>query len=255
MSESDNATQSEPKEGAPQAPPSEAPAPGKFAHLHAKLKPVVDKIAAKVRAKFSKPDAAGSPARARKRSGLFGFVFEWWDALRHGNARSRRMAFFFLAFSVGSGLSFAYGVRAYLEYRKGARSENASGAQMAAFVEKQSEEARIKQSMLSLGTFTVQMIPPEGKKIRGVQNMGELDLVVECDQKNTRDYLEGRAPQIKDVLSAALRPQDRELILTVEGKEALKRSIMQGLNDALEQWLPGQNARVVRVFIQRMVIN
>ncbi len=118
------------------------------------------------------------------------------------------------------------------------------------FIEKQAEEAKEKVDTLEIGNFTVELKRlPNQRDVPGVMNMAEVDIVVECDNKNTRYYLEDNLVQAKNQITGVFTAIDRDELLTRQGKRQLKKRLL----DRLNTWLP--KGKVENLFFSKLIIN
>lgn len=167
---------------------------------------------------------------------------------------TRRMSLVFLICLAGSVAVLVVGARRYQVFRQ-AREARLSGAEetskhLGEFFRKQAEDARQRASMLALGTFVIEFKPiPDRKLPPGVMNMAQIDLVLECDSKETRDLLEAQMPKLRNQITSVLVALDRDEVMTKDGKKRLKKSLI----DRINLWLPQGKAN--DVFITRFLIN
>ena len=118
------------------------------------------------------------------------------------------------------------------------------------FIQKQSEHAKKKFATLALGKFTVDLKVVEGMTLsRGVLNVAELEITIECDNKETRYYIEDHLTRARDQITGVLTSVDRDELLTREGKHKLKKRLLDHLN----AWLP--NGKVEELFISNQLLN
>lgn len=79
--------------------------------------------------------------------------------------------------------------------------------------------------------------------------MAELEITVECDDKDTRYYIEENLPRARDQITGILTSLDRDDMLTRDGKKKLKKKLI----DQLNMWLP--KGKVEELFISNQLLN
>jgi flagellar basal body-associated protein FliL len=129
-----------------------------------------------------------------------------------------------------------------------------SGAEQKALSEsaaKQAEEAREKYASQSLGIFSIELKPPAGtdKKASNVMNLAEVEIVVQCDEKETCSFIEDNMPQVRNQLTDIFVAMERDEILSKDGKRRLKGRVLQKLN----AWLP--KGKIENLFFDKLVVN
>ncbi|MBI2712733.1 MAG: flagellar basal body-associated FliL family protein [Bdellovibrio sp.] len=188
--------------------------------------------------------------RARKRSWReISLVF---TGIASADAQTAKMSLIFiLSFS---GIVYLIGTTAYQSSKRSAEiraKENAAKmARSAALAKKLGEEERLKESLLNMGRFTLELIPAEGKRPpHGIVNMAEVEFVLQCDSPETRHYIEGNFTLARNLMVTALVPMEREDLLSHEGKKKWKAILLRVLN----QWLT--HGKVQDVYFSKMIIN
>jgi flagellar basal body-associated protein FliL len=122
-------------------------------------------------------------------------------------------------------------------------------ARVAEFIAKQAEEAKRRNTTLNLGDFIVELkFAPGEVRPRGVMNMAELQIVIECDVKETCVYIDTNLVQVRNELTNVFVAIDREEVMSLEGKKRLKKILMERLN----MWLP--KGRVQSLFFAKFVV-
>jgi hypothetical protein len=116
-------------------------------------------------------------------------------SLRSPDRPTRRMSALFFVSLAGMALVVVVAGARYWRHVKElqaradrvARRENAV---LEEFIKKRSEIARRKNSMLTLGEFTVELRGEDGGRRPASMSLAEIELVIECDTKEARDFLE-----------------------------------------------------------------
>lgn len=121
---------------------------------------------------------------------------------------------------------------------------------LSSFFEKQAEDARRKVTTLPLGSFTLELTRMSGQRpAPGVRNLAEIDIVVECDSRATCREIEDRMTEVRNQLTNVFTALDREEIMSVAGKQRIKRSLMERVN----AWLP--DGKVNNVFFSKLIVS
>lgn len=167
---------------------------------------------------------------------------------------TRRMSWMFILSLVGLVFVTSYAVRRHYQHGKSFKDQITavdSGAKnLGAFLEKQSEEAKRKYSSVTIGKFTVDLKNGASeRKISGVMNMVEIEIVAQCDTKSTCDWIEEHALQTKNEITNTLVGLERDDILSKDGKRRLKKALISKLNS----WLPA--GKVEEVFFSKLVVS
>jgi flagellar basal body-associated protein FliL len=125
-----------------------------------------------------------------------------------------------------------------------------SAKHLSEFIRRQAEENKRKAGLISLGSFTIELRAPQGRKKRpyGVFDMAEIELVLDCDSKETRDYIEEHQPQVRNQVTNYFTAIERAELMTQEGKKRVKKSLMERLN----LWLP--KGKVEDVYITKLLL-
>lgn len=183
-------------------------------------------------------------------------VVEIFRGLRSPDRPTRRMSLLFFASLLGIAVVFGAAVGRYFAIRRIrlelSRSSHVDegAAHFGEFVRKQAEENKHKSSLMSLGQFTVELKPvPNQRPVPGVVNMAEVEFAIECDNKETRDYIEDNLAQARNQVTDVLFDLDREAILTREGKKKLRKALIEKLN----LWLP--KGKVEDLYFSKLVVS
>jgi flagellar basal body-associated protein FliL len=169
-----------------------------------------------------------------------------FSGLIHWDAETRKMTVVFwlsLASLIGVGVySIQYFNRAAQERQAHSATAEGEDSNLNSFLQHQADEARRKEATLILGDFDIELKP--GSKqvgIPGAMNMAQVEIVLECDSKETVDYLNDHMEKVRDQISSILVAIDRERLLSRSGKNELKRVIQERLNS----WLGSQKIKMV----------
>jgi flagellar basal body-associated protein FliL len=171
-------------------------------------------------------------------------------ALSSEDRPTRRMASVCVLAIVGTVLILAFAGRRYWLRWEARRVYLAGAAEkeqaiLADFFRKRAEIAHRKHAMLTIGEFTVELKDSEN----GTINLAEVELVVECDSKETRYFLEDNLARARNQVTNAFVPLERSEFLTADGKERLKRRLM----DALNAIIPA--GKVENLFFSKLILS
>lgn len=185
------------------------------------------------------------------------WLVDLFKSIGSPDAPTRRMSiFFFLSFFGVITLSVMVIQRnSRLESERLARMEAEAkdsaerGEEAALLGGRESADHAHSSSMLNLGLFTIALKPvKERTKTGSFVNMAEVELVAECDSKETHDYLEENLAQARNQLNGVFLSVDREELLTREGKRKLKKRILELING----WLP--NGKVRSIYFSKLIV-
>ncbi len=205
-------------------------------------------------------EAAGVPKKKKKKStrltpqaevmwnvrverffqGTVGTVFEVLRGIFSKDRPTRQMALLFLFFLLGTVSVSIVAIKHYLEFAERrekaislAREQEAKN--LGEFLRKQSDEAKHRFSTIVLGTFNIDIKPsPDETGSYRSSNMAEVEIVLLCDHRETRYYIEENLAQAKNQVTNVLLPQTRDELMSREGKRKLKKMIIEKINT----WLP-----------------
>ncbi|HUP57608.1 MAG TPA: flagellar basal body-associated FliL family protein [Bdellovibrionota bacterium] len=127
-----------------------------------------------------------------------------------------------------------------------ARRENAV---LEEFLRKRSEIVRRKNSMLTLGEFTVELRGEEGGRRPASMRLAEIELVIECDSKESRDFLEEHMTRAQNEVTNTFVNIAREEFMTPEGKNRLKRELRNRLNSIMP------SGKIENVYFSKLVLS
>lgn len=123
-------------------------------------------------------------------------------------------------------------------------------AQQNELAKKLADEEKLRSSIVTMGKFTLELNPIAGQRLnRGVVNMAEVEIVLRCDSKATREYIETHFTHARSLLVTALVAMDREELLSHDGKKKWKAILMKVLN----QWL--KEGQVEDLYFARLLVN
>jgi flagellar basal body-associated protein FliL len=123
-------------------------------------------------------------------------------------------------------------------------------SQLTILMKKERTQLQRRAILYPLGTFVIEVKnQSHDKPVSGVINLAELDVMLECDTAETWDYLEAHADQAKNQLTNVFTPIERDMLLSMPGKKALKGLIIKRLND----WLP--SGRIKQVYFSRLLVS
>ena len=205
------------------------------------------------KAASTEPEIPWTVTLGRKLSTGRNFVWEMGASLRSPDAATRRMArFFFLSCAGLAGVL----TLAYVELQRSGFNLGFKGGEemdqaksLEKFFSKQRDAALLRVITLKIGKFKVELLPAPGQeKMLGVVNMAEVEIVLECDRKDTCKYMEDNLPKVRDQIASMLTAVERNEILSPEGKKRLKRGILRRVN----LWLP--LGKVKNLFFTNLVV-
>ncbi len=185
-------------------------------------------------------------------------VREVLEAIRSRDRMTRWMSFAFLVSSIALVAVITVGVRRWWALGPGnpekIHAQSAQAKQVSEFIKKQSEEAKTRAAIVSLGKFIVELkdIEVDGKPVRrtaGVMNLAEVELILDCGERETRVYVEEHMPEVRNQITNVLIPLDREEIISRDGKKRLRKRIL----DRLNSWLP--HGKVQDVVFNNLIVS
>lgn len=167
---------------------------------------------------------------------------------------TRRRSWVFIASLVGLASVGTYWVlhsRGVQDMRRAMQEQNEKESQrISEFLQRQAEDARLRYTHQPIGTFTIELNPPEGAvRQHTVTYLAEVDLTVQCDLRRTCIFVEEHETEVRNQVVSALGSWNRDELLSLEGKRRLKAQIIQRVN----QWLPA--GKLTDVFISRLIAN
>lgn len=193
-------------------------------------------------------------ARSNRLKKTGGTVREVFMGIRSPDIPTRNAALLFILSLVGIVFVLIMGGTYFWQSRKLMHDKLANtgeaGKNLGDFIKKQSDEAKRKFSFQSLGTFNIELKPIDPEtKAKGVMNMAEVEIEVQCDKKETCDFLEGQSAKVKDEVTQVFTATERDELLSKEGKKRMKKKIIDRLNLFLTE------GRVEDLFFSKLIIN
>jgi flagellar basal body-associated protein FliL len=216
-------------------------------------------------AQAAAPAAEDAPQQAKagktlgrlKDLNLWSQTKELFQDLFSHDRPTRRMASYFTASIAGVIVVLVAGSIYFTDLRKNlAANLSATGEQgknLNEFFQRKSDEAKRKNSIQSLGTFTVELKSAEPKqdaeRAQGVMNLADLEIVVQCDEKTTCEFIEERMPLVRNEVTGVFVALDRDELLSREGKHRLRKKLI----DKLNAWLP--KGKVIDLFFDKLIVS
>jgi hypothetical protein len=179
---------------------------------------------------------------------------------------ARRMAFFFF-FSVIGVVVVIYGLAKNFSEKSAQRSFQESGFQDIGVVEdktllelqrlreglggsKKEDEIIDEYAVFSFGKFLIDIqLAPGERMTPGMVNMAEIEIVVQCNRESACKYLKENQVRARDQLVPVFTNIYREDLLSLAGKNELKKAIIQALNE----WFP-EGFHALDVFFSQLLI-
>ncbi|MGZ3687227.1 MAG: flagellar basal body-associated FliL family protein [Bdellovibrionota bacterium] len=126
----------------------------------------------------------------------------------------------------------------------------AEGNKINDFINKEAKQSHAIASMIALGTFTVELKKMPGTEgAYAVMNLAEVDLALQCDDPETRNFIDNHLAETRNQITNLFTAMEREELLSRDGKRRIKRQIMRRLND----WLP--KGKVEDLFFTKLVVS
>ena len=166
---------------------------------------------------------------------------------------TRRMAWVFVAALGGAVLVVSIAGSRYWHHWSALHSERRAvqlheEAMLSGFLKKQADLMHRKRVMLPLGSFTLELRQPAGGTPANL-NLADVEIVVECDTKETRTYLEDNLAQARNQVTNVFVAIDRGELLSADGKARLKKSLLDSLNASLPK------GRIENLYISKLVLS
>jgi flagellar basal body-associated protein FliL len=193
-------------------------------------------------------------ARSNRLKKTGGTVREVFQGLKSPDVPTRNAAILFVFSLIGIGFVLILAGSYFWQSRKLMHDEltntGDAGKNLGEFIRKQSEEAKMKYTFQSLGTFNIELKPIDPEvKAKGVMNMAEVEIQAQCDKKDTCDFLEGQSAKVKDEVTQVFTAMERDELLSKEGKKKMKKKIIDRLNLFLTE------GKVEDLFFSKLIIN
>jgi flagellar basal body-associated protein FliL len=215
-------------------------------------KPKVEEPAPRKKAKARRTFFEGGPSRTV--AAIRNKIQELVRALGSPDRPTRKGARLFFASVVGLALVTAVAGHRYWGHIKDLRARAAritrqQKAVLAEFLRMRSEIAKRKNSTLLLGGFNVALQPDSGSRTPSSSyRLAEIEVVVECESKETRDFLEENIERARNEVTNTFVNVDRQELMSQEGKARLKRALQERLNLLLPK------GHVESIFFSKMVL-
>jgi flagellar basal body-associated protein FliL len=165
---------------------------------------------------------------------------------------TRKMSLVFVASLLGIVLVSGIAVKRYWNAKKRAQLIEAREIEKRnrEILEKEAFEARRRDSVVSLGSFALELKPVPNQHLGpGVVNMAQMEIMLVCDGPETRDYIKEHMVQTRNQMTQVFTALDREELMSRDGKKKLKGVIIRKLNG----WLP--HGKVDDLFFSKLIIN
>lgn len=191
----------------------------------------------------------GKAEKKKAGSGLMPTIMEVLAGLKSPDKPTRNGAMLFVASLCGIAMVVILAGVHFYQVRK-ALLVRAETDHLEEYMKKQAEEAKKTFTTQALGTFTIQLKPiADQKPAPGVMNLAEVDIDARCDEKETCDLLKDGSEKVRNEVTTALGPMDRDELYSKEGKARLKKRILERLN----AWLP--KGKVEELYFSKLVIS
>jgi flagellar FliL protein len=203
----------------------------------------------------AKPEVLWTVRLEQAWQSLASVLAEIFRGLRSKDAPTRRMARLFFVSFIGFFVVAGYGTRLFWENRHKdgphALSETEQDQlHLGEFILHQAEENKHKAGLVNMGTFSVQLKEIPGQHgAPGVMNLAELEIVLETDSKETRQWIEENLAQARNQITNSFVGFDRDEVLTRDGKKKLKKMLLEKLNT----WLI--KGKVEDLFFSKLVVS
>lgn len=167
------------------------------------------------------------------------------------DSATRRMAALFIFSLFGMGFVFRM---AFLDLRNRFRpthlQEQRKAQLEATALQLHQEEVNQKAAQIKLGHFSIELkVGDREKVIPRRLKVATVELVAQCDNQATRDYIEAHLLQARGTVSGVLAPMDRDDLMSREGKVRLRKFLL----DRLNLWLP--QGKVEGLYITDLVVH
>ena len=175
-----------------------------------------------------------------------------FKSIHSPDAPTRKASFLFLFsfFSLFVTLTSGIGVILNKKYQLKKLEEKRQKENQFEKIENDFDQVRIKNILFLLGSFTLDLKNiPNRKRIPGVLNMAELEIVLLCDSKETHKFLEKNQKQAQSEVTNLFILTDREELMASAGKRRIKKIILHKLNE----WLP--HGKIEEVYFSKLIIN
>ena len=173
--------------------------------------------------------------------------------LKSTDRPTRRMSALFLLSFVALIFVAGYGAVYFFNAGKNTAEKfenNEQAKSLSELFKKQAEEAKRRNTLQTLGTFTVELkaVPGITRPV-GVTNLAIVEMVVECDSRETCVYVEDNVDAARNQVTNVFVAVDRDDLLSREGKRKIKKQVTEKLN----LWLP--HGRIESLFFSKLVLS
>ena len=113
------------------------------------------------------------------------------------------------------------------------------------------KEAKLHTILVPLGAFTLELAAPKANQglPRGMMNVAEIEITLECETHDACETIQARLIEAKNQVTNALTPLERDELLSREGKNRIKRRVL----DRLNSWLPTEG-KVRELYFSRLLL-
>ncbi|MBC7691739.1 MAG: flagellar basal body-associated FliL family protein [Methylotenera sp.] len=181
------------------------------------------------------------------------------EGVRSADAPTRRASWFLILCGLGILITCGLGVRYSLQQRSIRKQEQAlvEAGKLQAQKLKEEQDLKKKSITLSLGQFSLELHEKKGRSAaRGMNNLAEIEVVVRCDRQETCELLNDHILQARDQVTHIFTPMEREELLSIQGKQALRKSLTEHLNRWIVNDLPDiKEGKILELYFAQMVIN
>jgi len=165
---------------------------------------------------------------------------------------TRRMSFLFILSFIGFlGVSSVV-IQRYWSAKKevALRESQRMAKRLGDYVKKETEETKRRASVITMGSFSMELKNPLGRTPANSKvDMAELEVVLLCDDKETREFIEENMVKVRNQMSNILTAVDREELMSRDGKKKMKRLIIRRLNE----WLT--HGKIEDLYFSKLLLN
>ena len=169
------------------------------------------------------------------------------------DAPTRRMAWVFLLSCLSVIAATTYWVKRWITLRGIAAAYQAErDKDVKAFGEylgKRAELAKQRYITVSLGTYNAEIKKDPNWVGRGGLNVAQIDIVAECDSKETAEYVEANLTRFSNQITNVLINVDRDELLSKDGKRRIQTLMIQKMNEILD------SGKVERIYFTKLMIS
>ncbi len=168
------------------------------------------------------------------------------------DAPTRKMSTVFIFSLIGILSVFYLALDRYWMSKRGELRHQSKelGNRFEELVRKRSEEAERRASVMSVGSFTLDLKEDTTQVMgTGIANMAELEIIIYCDGRETRNFIQSHLIEVRDQISHAFIGLSKDDLMSREGKKRIKKTILKILN----AWMP--HGKVSDLYISKLIIN